>query len=338
MKIFCAKRNLLLPIALLLSAALLSPYAPAQNTIPWGTNVCPAGKTMTPQASTTALATIKPFVSFPQSGFGTGGVALRNRGAGNISVSGVVGAAKAALIYWAVITNGPPAAPESAIQVQQLFPAVSPNVTLPGIVVGSGTPPCWPGTVITVFRARIPPAVATGNGSYQITLNKGASGLTNGSDPWLGAPVLPLFEGASMVMVGDGAGTVAIYDTGLAGNTFTASPAAFMYSLVLPVAAPGNLTLLDNIGADGQQGSSRTSIFATEATTINGVNVAGPGSTYNDSDWNGSSGYPIPQLWDDTGHDITKATPAGTAMLNVAITDNPGGDCLTPVANVVQVQ
>jgi len=107
----------------------------------------------------------------------------------------------------------------------------------------------------------------------------------------------------------------------------------------LPKAATGTLTLFDNIGADGQQGNSRKALsgFADEITKINGKVVAGPGSLYNDSDWNGSSARPLPQLWDDTGHDITFATPSGTTSLSITIANKgeTSFDCLTPVANVV---
>ena len=107
----------------------------------------------------------------------------------------------------------------------------------------------------------------------------------------------------------------------------------------MPTAASGTLTLFDNIGADGQQGTSRKAVSGVgdEITKINGKLVAGPGSLYNDSDWNGSSARPLPQLWDDTGHDITAATPSGTNRLNITIA-NKGEtlfDCMTPVANIV---
>jgi hypothetical protein len=71
------------------------------------------------------------------------------------------------------------------------------------------------------------------------------------------------------------------------------------------------------------------------------VHIAGPGSNAIDGDWNGSSGKPLPLLWDDTGHDITAATPKGTTALNVEIyiTGSPATvDCMTTVANVVEEQ
>jgi hypothetical protein len=135
---------------------------------------------------------------------------------------------------------------------------------------------------------------------------------------------------------------VEIYDTGFAGATFHGDT-GFSYTLTLPAAATGKLTLLDNIGADGQEGNSRKALPGNgdEQTTINGVHIAGPGSNAIDGDWNGSSGKPLPLLWDDTGHDITAATPKGTTALNVEIyiTGSPATvDCMTTVANVVEEQ
>jgi len=282
-----------------------------------------------------ALPTMNPIASLSGSSYATGGKGMRNQGAGAIVISGAVPPIKAALIYWAAITQGPPTLADQSVTVQRLFPTpASSSITVAGTSVGSGVSPCWSGDTITVFRGSVPLSVATGNGLYKITLKAGASGTINGIDPWVGG-ALPLFEGVSIVMVGTGTGNVAVYDSGLAGATFHTS---LSYSLILPTTATGALTLWDNIGADGQQGKSRTSLFAKETTTINGHVVAGPGSTYNDSDWNGSAGYPLPQLWDDTGHDITTATPSGTTQLNITFkTNSSTPDCLTPVANVVEV-
>jgi hypothetical protein len=181
--------------------------------------------------------------------------------------------------------------------------------------------------------------VATGNGSYQLTILPGGTGLANGANPWAAPIVTPAWEGASLVLIGPGTGAVSIFDAGLAGRTFVAP---FTYSLNLPVATvAGRNLLFDNIGADGQHGFGRNDFnvgIADETTTIGVLPIAGPGSNYNDSDWNGSSGLPLPELWDDTGHDITAAAPPGTTVLNVSITQGGGGvlDCLVPVANVLQ--
>jgi hypothetical protein len=328
-------------LALLLAVTLAGQEDTSSSTVQqeeWGTSASPNAKEVQPD---TALEEISASNSFSDpSGYGTGGVALRNRKTGNIGINGVIQPVRAAFMYWAAITEGPAPAADKSIQVQRLFPAPASGVTtLAGTLLGTGASPCWPGNTISVFRAPIPLGVATGNGSYQVTILPGAGGSTNGADPWVSA-VLPLFEGASIVLVGSGSGTVAIYDSGLAGHTFFGNP-GLTYTLNLPSPAPGTQTLFDNIGADGQHGTSRTAVagYSNEATTINSVRIAGPGSPYVDSDWNGSSGFPLPQLWDDTGHDITAATPRGTTSLNVAIRNSGTAyDCLTTVANVVETR
>jgi hypothetical protein len=269
---------------------------------------------------------------YTSASYGSGGAAMRNRGDGTIGVSGVIAPVKAAFLYWAVITQGAPLAADKSVTLTREFPGPAASATINGTAIGSGAQPCWVGSIITVFRGVVPITLAKGNGSYRVVLKPGAGGSTAGGDPWVGTPALPLFEGASLVIVGKGTGTVILYDAGLAGTTFHTS---LSYTLNFGIAASGSLTLFDNIGADGQIGNSRLANLALETTRMNGKLVAGPGSLYNDGDWNGSSGLPLPQLWDDTGHNITAVTPSGTTSLAVVI--NSQGDCLTPVANIVEI-
>ena len=291
---------------------------------------------MKPQITDTP---IKPVVVRTKANYATGGISLRNRGAGNISISGVTGAPQLAFLYWSVIFNGAPPAASTQLQIQRLYPTpVSAPMVLTGTVVGVGPSPCWGGTNVFVFRAAVPLALATGNGSYQVTLLPGAAGVVNGTDPWAAAAVFPLWEGASMVIVGTGGGIVSIFDVGLSGKTFTGTP-GISYNLAIP-AAPGLRTLWDNIGADGQHLFSRTADrpVSDETTFINGAPIAGPPSEYNDSDWNGSSGFPLPELWDDTGHDVTRFVRRTSTVMNVRIVNDGSfpADCLVTVANVLE--
>jgi hypothetical protein len=325
---------------LLLSLAAAAQTGAGEKQPAWGTSDSPTAD----GPFEVVAGAITAHNIFTGAQFSSGGVALRNRGTGSISISGVLTPVKAAYIYWAVITSGAATAADEKVMVERLSPTpASATVTVTGTLLGTGGTPCWTGNTISVFRGVVPTTVATGNGLYKVTLLAGAGGSTAGGDPWVGTPVLPLMEGASIVIVGTGtsAQRVVLYDTGIAGKTFHGNP-GFSYSLTLPVAATGKLTLFDSIGADGQHGISRTAEpgFSDESTEINGVFIAGPFSLFNDSDWNGSSGEPLTQLWDDVGHDITSATPSGTKVLNVAI-GNEGEstfDCMTPVANVVQEQ
>jgi hypothetical protein len=276
-------------------------------------------------------APIPPFRAFGNANYGTGGVALRNRGAGSISVSGVTGAVQAAYLYWAVID---PNSASASIFINRRFPIplTGPGIVLTGTVVSTGPQPCWAGNTIVVYRAEIPLSlVSPGNGEYEVTLLPGAAGSTAGGDPWASPVILPLWEGASIVMIGTGGSPVNLFD-GLPGGFFEPP---FSYSLAL---TGSNASFLwDNIGADGQVGTSRDADASTsgETTSINGLLIAGPGSALNlTGDWNGSSGFPLPQLWDDTGHQFT--LPAATNTLNITFDGADQDDCLTLVANVVR--
>jgi hypothetical protein len=333
--------SLILPALLLMAllattASSFAADAPQKGEC--GTTDSFSGELLNPGVN---LGNIRPFRVFKNASYGTGGVALRNRGAGGISISGVIAPVQAAYVYWAVIQPNKAA---SVITMKRLFPGVAGPANLPGVVVGTGPVPCpWPGGQITVFRALIPAGIAIGNGLYEVSLLAGAGGAVNSSDPWTPPILLPLWEGASVVMVGQPSlvahpGLVSIYDRGLAGGTFV-SGVGLAYNLILPIATPGNRTLIDNIGADGKHvfGASRLAApaFTSETTTIGAPPFAGPGSAYWDSDWNGSSGLPVPELWDDTGHDIT-ALGAAVPNLPVTVSQPGGGDCLTPVVNVIE--
>src|SRR3974377_754602 len=157
----------------------------------YGTSASPTFDAKGMAQSAVAAVLPAPAMIFTNANYGTGGVALRNRGEGSIGVSGVVGPVKAAFIYWAVIG---PNASAGRIRLQRRFPTpVSAIATLIGAVVGVGPNPCWAPapTPLRVYRAAIPLSIATGNGDYEVSLLPGAGGSTAGGDPWVGAPVPP---------------------------------------------------------------------------------------------------------------------------------------------------
>jgi hypothetical protein len=276
----------------------------------------------------------KAFRTYPQAGYATGGVSLRNREGGVIHISGMNGVVRAGWLYWAYLF-APGVAPPATqpITMQRLFPTgVAPfTKILKGTLIATGGDPCWGSAGTAVYRASVPTNLATGNGYYRITLDPAAIGLTTGEDPWDGNVKFPLAEGASLALIGDGVSNVSIFDKGMSGIEFSAPIA---YSLTLPLALTGNPVLFDAFGADGQIGSSRRAgPEASETVTINGTQISGTGGLDPDSDWNGSSGFPLPQLWDDTGHDISPSFATGGGAVNVSIV--PNGDCLVTIANVI---
>lgn len=328
-------------VAFIVMAALLSlgGVASAQQNPHWlGTprSGFTAGLTQAPQSNISLTA------QFSNASYGTGGVALRNRSQGSIQISGVTGPTQAAYLYWAVLLNNPTKTQlkqVAQVQLQREFPKGSTTQQLHGTLLNVGGDPCWGSTGAWVYRAAVATSLATGNGTYKIVIPPAGAGLNDGEDPWDGNVVFPLWEGASLVIVGTGAANVGLLD-GQAGTTFFGPPVSFSYDL--PAAATGGQVLFDNFGYDGQIGNSRTISASNETTTVQGspggspVLVAGPGGETGDSDWDGSSGWPLPQLWDDTGHDISNAFAAGDTSVLVSY-DAPL-DCVGTVGAVISVQ
>src|ERR1700730_3238557 len=95
----------------------------------------------------------------------------------------------------------------------------------------------------------------------------------------------------------------------------------------------------DNINADGQIGTSITPnpIAGTpgETLTLNGVLISGIGAPNPNSDYDGNTAAPLPQLWDDEAHDVT-GVPVGSPPALNGVLDGQGGDCLTTIAHVVE--
>jgi hypothetical protein len=284
-----------------------------------------------PQAKT--IPSVGPSQTFSNADYSSGGVALRNRSEGVMQISGVTGTVQGATLYFAYLfVKTPPNA--LRIRLKRLSPSPIANLNVKALLIGTSSDPCWGSSGGAVYSASVPTSFATGNGEYQVFVPASVLGATTGGDPWTSSTIYPLDEGASLVLVGSGAATVDIYDTHFAGVEFGAP---LSYTLNLSSATNGSPVLMDSIGADGQIGFSRadSGVGPDEAVTVNGVQISGGNNTLNqDSDWDGSSGFPLPQLWDDVGHDITSAAPSGTTSLNVAIGTH--WDCLVTVANVVQ--
>jgi hypothetical protein len=149
-------------------------------------------------------------------------------------------------------------------------------------------------------------------------------------------------EGAAIVAITRGAKIVTVFDD-QAGLLLI--PPSLSYALDLLVPTFTNDTMkFTTIGADGQVGSSvaAENAVATENTYIDNfppfpLHLAGPtaplaSNTDPDSDWNGNSGAPLPQLFDVTTHQFI-LSPPGFDSLHVHYTS--AGDCTNVIANVV---
>lgn len=281
----------------------------------------------------TAIGAVNATIRYSGASFGTGAVGLRNRGEGGFNVSGVTLPIKNAFLYWAAITQGPPTAAQANVYLRKS----GSYVNIPGSVIGTGATPCWAGDRVTVYRGAVPISLANGNGHYTILLRPGANADTSGASPWVSS-VPPMVEGASLVIVGTGTATVSIYDVGFAGRMFFDILTYQLNSFVSVANAVE--VVFHNIGADGQigVGVAASASTSTEPTFLNSRRIAGPSSPANDSDWNGGVAGPLPQLWDNTTHNVTFQARAGSAPNVLPFIVAAPDDCVVTVANVVSVR
>lgn len=282
------------------------------------------------------------------------GVPLRDCQMGGININGIPrgSTVQRAYLYWtwACLDESVEGMHDTVTFGRFFPPPRSFDLKRQGTMVGQGANPCWCGDSFqnVTFRADVTDIVSEiGAGYYGIILAEGAPGSNNYSDAWAGSlfpgcepeAEPPLIDGATLVVVYtsncEPNGRVTLYDNGLTGHMFTPIP-GITFDLVHD-AAQGNAARIVMANADGQVGLGYgdTFGFTNEKTLVNGAAIAGPGSMYNDSHWNGSNGQPLPQLFDIVGQDLDKGViDQGALSTNVTIQSDGGpglSDCVVPV-------
>jgi len=255
------------------------------------------------------------------------------------------------MVLWSVIL--PNGMSTSDPRVSSLFVAHGElGATVQGSLIGTGPDPCWltnsTSTPIAAYLGFLPLSIVNsesnptpGNGLYHIFMQLGGSGSTSGADPWASSAVAPLAEGASIVIFGTGTKKVAIWGgPGFTGATFAGGTQAYALKFSpLPNATAGTPANFVSTYADGQVGAGYTySAAASKAMIINGVNVAGIGSTINPtSGLNGDAGAPLPRLWDSTEIDIGSMGVFNSiqSQMNITVGGAANNDCITPIAHVI---
>ena len=251
------------------------------------------------------------------------GIALRNRIEGTIRLRGAPVPSKvlAALLYF----NFSDGSREGLRNVPVLFNANR----IVADKTGDHDDPCWGMAGNHSYLADVTQLVPIGghlNQDYQVVLQFDADTSTTGQNPWAtpepGQKIR--VEGATLVVVyrtPDTTGPVFVYDA--INNSMFSGTAQF--DLLHPnLAATGRFTM---VGADGQRGLGYDNIASNELTFFDGLQIAGPPVA--SSDWDGSDGWPMPQLWDTHTHNV---------KLNGSISSvryQASGDCLVPVAFVI---
>jgi len=267
-------------------------------------------------------APINPSTTWSNSAHVANGVALRNRYSGYIHLRGVPVSSSTvvakAYLYW----NYSDKAATGATNDAALFEGN--RVT--GLKVADNIDPCWGLTGNHTYRADVTSYVTRSrpNEDYRVTILSATS--SSGQNPWNPAETQTRrLEGAALVVVYQSSTTagktVSIYDA-LSGGEFSSSAS---FTLNNAFTGSGLFTL---VGADGQKGAGHDNGASNEKSFFDSVQIAGPPVAA--SDWDGSTGLPLPQLWDVTTHIVSF-----TGRPSV-VSYTSGSDCLVPVAFVLQ--
>jgi hypothetical protein len=260
------------------------------------------------------------------------GVALRNRVRGTIHLRGVPLGSQIlqSLLFWNFSDGVAAGAPTMDVLIE--------GNLVKGRLTANNSDPCWGNVANHSYVAdvtRFTNQAGGPNQEYEVSLPyPGPVSSTSGQNPW--GPFEfqdPRLSGATLVVIysDDASGPLAVYAP--AGDNMFFNTA--IYNFASPGAGPALFTMM---GADGQRGFGH-SVFASGERTFF-PNAAGPLiaglSTVTSSDWDGSDGWPLTQLWDTHTHLVRATFPASTVRYSAP----PGAaafDCLVPVAFVLDL-
>lgn len=272
-------------------------------------------------AETEKLLKVDPHRKFEFADHVANGIAMRNRTAGTIHLRGAPVPSKvlAALLYFN-FSDGSRDGPRN-------IPVLFNGNRIVANKTADHDDPCWGMAGNHSYVADVTQLVPIGghlNQDYQVVIQFDAETTTTGENPWPLDPNQKVrVEGASLIVVyrtQDTTGPVFLYDA--LNNSMFAVTAQFDLQHT-SLAGDGRLTM---VGADGQRGIGHTTI-GNELTFFNGSQIAGPPVA--SSDWDGSDGWPLPQLWDTHTHN-------GTLNGSISSVRYQGSlDCLVPVAFVI---
>jgi len=267
------------------------------------------------------------------------GTGLRNDAASTIRFRGTPPGATAvsAFLYFGFIDNSPVANP---------LPVTFNGTLVNAFLINTAPSPCWGAGTFRAYRAPVLPYLLPGiNGNY--TVSGVPSNLANGQNPW--NPVNstpPLAEGASLVVLYTHSSIPRGSQVQIHHPTVTQVYGTTTYTHFLNLPIQVAAMKHTRLGADGQVGGGTLnySFITNERTSLAGpipapfVQIRGNGSYGNgneDSDWNGTDGEPLNQLWDTHTMDIPGVIAPGPTVTNYRIRYQMGNDCVIPVADVL---
>lgn len=266
------------------------------------------------------------------------GTNLRNAGYGTIRLRGVPPTATAvsAFLYIGLIDSTTP--PPNPLVVN--FNGTNVNAFL----VTTAPSPCWGAGTHRAYRAPVLPLLAPGiNADYPV---RGVpSSVTDGRCPWAGALPNPRAEGASLVVLYTDRSVPRGTRTQIHHPIVTAVFGTTTYNHFLTFPINFGAVKHTRLGADGQTGigcPGASTGTTNERTFIGGpvftplVQIRGnPAAPNLDSDWNGTDGEPLNQLWDTHTSPVAGTIAPGAFVANYRVQYQAPGDCIIPVAHVL---
>lgn len=261
---------------------------------------------------------VVPTYEFDRADHVANGVALRNRTSGTISLRGVPLGSDVllALLYW----NFSDGNPIGSRQQPVLFDG---NLIL-GQKTADSADPGWNMAGNHSYVADVTRFVGHlghPNQDYVVVLVFDDSTSTTGQNPWAPFEVQTVrAEGATLVVIyrnSASSGELFVYDT-LSGSEFYGSGVFYLHHT--NVSGPAKLTMA---GADGQLR------VPGELTFFDGQQIAGCPVT--NSDWDGSDGWPLPQLWDTHTHAVSVSVNPS------AVEYQASGDNVVPVVFILDM-
>ena len=267
---------------------------------------------------------IEPSFKFQEASHVTNGVALRNRTSGTIHLRGVPLRRKviAALLYWNFLDDKEIGREE--------FPVLFNGNKVIGRKTADSPDPCWADVIGSHSYVANVTRYVDGSGhpnqDYEVVLFFNDKTSTTGQNPWSPTEIQKVrTEGANLIVVyhEPESGPLYIYDN--LNNSMFSGNASF--NLLHPF--DNRPALFSMFGIDGQRGFGHDNSITNEKTFFNVPQIAGCPVT--NSDWDGSDGWPMPQLSDTHTHHVVLSNDTA----NVRYQAN--GDCLVPVAFVIDV-
>lgn len=265
--------------------------------------------------------TLKPIFEARDVSHVASGTALRDRSRGYIQLRGVP--SKSAVVRSFLVWNFSDDKREGAASA----PALIDGNLVVGKKTADNSDPCWGRAGNHTYVADVTDYTNQRGGpnqDYEVVMPFNERTSTAGENPWAAPSQAPvLFEGATLFVIYKNDKTTGpLFFFAPPGDNMFSSTATYL--LATPGFGSGLFTMA---GADGQRGGGHDNALSNDLTFFDGNQIAGPAVAA--SDWDGSDGLTLPQLWDTHTHQVKLSNNPSAVEYDVKF------DCVVPTAFVL---